>query len=554
MSKYVIGVDYGTLSARAIVLEVGTGRELRDAAMDYPHAVMDEYLPDGARLKPDWALQHPQDYLDCIHYVIPEALRLSEVDPADVIGIGIDFTASTVLPIDKDGQPLCLKPEYEHRPNAWPKLWKHHGAQDEANRITELARERNESFLNRYGGKISSEWMFPKIWQVLNEDPDIYEAADSFIEAGDWLIMQLSGSKMRSSSFAGYKAMWDKEEGYPSKEYFKVLDPRLENVVEEKLSAEFFPVGTKAGEITEAAAKLTGLLPGTAVAVANIDGHACLPSAKIVYPGSMFMSLGTSSCHISIGDTKRNIPGICGVVEDGVVPGRSGFEAGQCCFGDHFAWAVKNCCPPAYYEAAKEKGMNIHQYLTELAQQQKPGASGLLALDWWNGNRSVLVDADLTGLIMGMTLTTKPEEIYRALIEAVAFGSRVIIDNYEANGVEIKELCAGGGIARKNPFLMQILSDVLNKEIRIAATTQAPAVGAAMFAAVAAGPEKGGYATIEDAASEMGHLEDFFYTPIPENAAIYDKLYQEYVILHDYFGCGGNNVMKRLKAIKEAQR
>lgn len=554
MSKYVIGVDFGTLSARAIILEVGTGRELRDAAMDYPHAVMDEYLPDGTRLKPDWALQHPQDYLDCLHHIIPEAMRLSEVDPADVIGIGIDFTASTVLPIDENGWPLCLKPEFEHCPNAWLKLWKHHGAQDEANRITELARERNESFLRRYGGKISSEWMIPKIWQVLNENPEIYEAADSFIEAGDWVIMQLSGSKMRSSSFAGYKAMWDKEEGYPSKEYFKALDPRLENVIEEKLSAELRPVGTKAGEITEAAAKLTGLLPGTAVAVANIDGHASLPSAKIVSPGSMLMNIGTSTCHIMIGDKKCEVPGICGVVEDGVVPGLPGFEAGQCCVGDHFAWVVKTCCPPSYFETAKQKGMNIHEYLTHLAQKQKPGASGLLALDWWNGNRSVLVDADLTGMIMGMTLTTKPEEIYRALIEATCYGSRVIIDNFEKNGVEIKELCAGGGIARKNPFLMQILADVLNREIRIAATTQAPAVGSALFAAVAAGPENGGYATIEEAAEEMGRLEDFFYSPIPENVAIYEKLYQEYVTLHDYFGRGENNVMKRLKAIKEAQR
>ncbi|MBE5774144.1 MAG: ribulokinase [Clostridiales bacterium] len=554
MSKYAIGVDYGTLSARALVVEIGTGKEMCSATMNYPHAVMDEYLPDGTRLKPDWALQHPQDYLDCLKFVVPEAMRLSGVEAKDVIGISIDFTACTMIPVDKDGWPLCLKPEYEHNPHAWTKLWKHHAAQDEANKLNEIAAARGEDFMPRYGGKVSSEWMIPKIWQILDEAPEIYEAADSFIEAGDWVTMQLTGEEKRSSCLAGYKALWHKAKGYPSDDFFKALDPRLEHVIDEKLSRHISPIGTKAGEITENGAALTGLLPGTAVAVSVADAHAAFPATGIVEPGVMLMIMGTSTCHIMIDDKETIVPGMCGVVEDGVIPGLMGYEAGQACVGDHFAWMVKNCCPADYRDAAKAANMDIHQYLTSLAEKSKPGASGLIALDWWNGNRSTLVDADLTGLIMGMTLTTKPEEIYRALIEATAYGTRTIIEAFEDSGVELRGLYACGGICKKNPFLMQVYADVLNREIRVVSSTQAPALGSAMFGAVAAGKERGGYDSIVDAAREMGRVEEKYYSPIPENAAVYEKLFREYSALYDLFGRGGNDVMKRLKAIKEAQR
>ncbi len=252
MAKYTIGVDFGTLSARALVAEVGTGRELADATMNYPHGVMDEYLPTGERLKPDWALQHPQDYLDCLNYVIPEAMKQAGVSPEDVIGVGIDFTACTVVAVDAAGTPLCLKEEYAHNPHAYIKLWKHHAAQDEANRLNRIAEERGEEFLARYGGKISSEWMVPKIWQMLNEDPALYDAVDRFMEAGDWVVMQLTGVEARNACMAGYKAMWSKAQGYPSRDFFRALDPRLENLVEDKLSTHIYPIGAKAGEITPA--------------------------------------------------------------------------------------------------------------------------------------------------------------------------------------------------------------------------------------------------------------------------------------------------------------
>ncbi|MBQ4089388.1 MAG: ribulokinase [Clostridia bacterium] len=554
MAKYTIGVDFGTLSARAVVIEVGTGKELASATLNYKHAVMDEYLPTGERLKPDWALEHPQDYLDCLGYTIPEAMKNAGVDAADVIGVGIDFTACTMVAVDKEGTPLCLKPEWEHNPHSWIKLWKHHAAQDEANRINAIAEERGETFLARYGGKTSSEWMFAKIWQVLNEAPEVYEATDRFMEAGDWVIMQLTGVEARNACMAGYKALWSKAEGYPSKDFFKALDPRLENVVEDKLTTNIYPIGAKAGEITEEAAKLTGLKVGTAVSVATVDAHVSIPATGSVEAGNMLMIMGTSTCDIMVSNEEHIVPGMCGVVEDGVIPGLLGYEAGQSCVGDHFNWFVDTCVPEEYAKEAAEKGMDLHQLLTEKAAQLKPGESGLLALDWWNGNRSVLVDVDLTGMMLGMTLTTKPEEMYRALIEATAYGTRIIMDTFEESDVKINNLLACGGIAKKNPFLMQIYADVLNREIKVVKSTQAPALGAAMFGAVAAGAERGGYDDIADAAREMGGVEDKMYQPIPENVEIYKKLYDEYKLLHDFFGRGGNDVMKRLKAIKEQQR
>ena len=553
MEKYTIGVDYGTLSGRAVLVNARTGQELADAVYEYPHAVMDEQLPCGVKLGTDWALQHPQDYLDVLAHTIPEVLRKSGVSADDVIGIGTDFTACTLLPTKRDGTPLCFLPEYEREPHAYVKLWKHHAAQDKANRLNEIAAARGEAWLQNYGGKISSEWAIPKIWQVLDEAPEIYAAADRFIEAADWIIWQLCGKETRNSCTAGYKEIWNKRAGYPSPDFFKALDPRLENVVQDKLGTVITPLGSRAGALTEEAAALTGLRPGIAVAVGNVDAHVCVPAVGIDGPAKMLAIMGTSTCHIMMGTEEKQVPGMCGVVADGVLPGYYGYEAGQSCVGDHFAWFVENCVPAAYAQEAEAQGKNIHVYLTEKAEKLLPGQSGLLALDWWNGNRSVLVDVDLTGMMLGMTLATRPEEMYRALIEATAYGTREIIENYRANGVPVEEFFASGGISQKNAMAMQIYADVLNMPIKIAGSAQGPALGSAIFASVAAGEAAGGYDDIFAAARAMGRTKNLVYTPIPENAAVYDKLFAEYVTLHDYFGRGANDVMKRLKAIKKAQ-
>ena len=555
MSKYTIGVDFGTESGRAVLVDVTNGREVATAVYPYSHGVIDEKLPDtNIRLEPDWALQDPQDYVRVFQNTIPAVLKESGVNHEDVIGIGIDFTACTMLPAKADGTPLSDLPEYRSHPHAWVKLWKHHAAQPEADEINETARAMNEGWLDRYGGKISSEWFFSKTLQIVNEAPEIYDAADRLIEAADWVVWQLTGTETRNSCTAGYKAIWSKRDGFPSKDYFAALHPKLATVIDDKLSTDIYSLGGRAGGLTEQAAQWTGLKSGTAVAIANVDAHVAVPASTVVEPGRMVMIIGTSTCHMVLGTEERIVPGMCGYVEDGIISGFFGYEAGQSCVGDHFAWFVENCVPAASEQEARERGLDIHQLLEEKAAQLNPGESGLLALDWWNGNRSVLVDADLTGLLIGATLATKPEEIYRALIEATAYGSRIIIESFQNNGVPIHELVACGGLPEKNKLLMQIYADVTGLPIKVSASNQTSALGSAMFGAVAAGKGLGGYDSIYEAAKVMAHLKDEMYVPNPKNQEIYEKLYAEYVILHDYFGRGANDVMKRLKAIKAAVR
>lgn len=552
--KYTLGVDFGTQSGRSVLVEVGTGNIVAQAVKEYTHGVMDEKLPCGKVLPPDWALQHPQDYLEVFYETIPQVLKESGVAPEDVIGMAVDFTSCTILPVDKDGTPLCMLPQWEEEPHSYVKLWKHHAAQVDADKLNAIARERGESFLGRYGGKISSEWVFPKIMQILREAPEVYEAADRIMELADWTTMMLCGEEKRNSCTAGYKAIWSKREGYPSNDFFKALDPRMENVVDEKLSRDIYPIGSRAGYLTKEMAKKTGLTTNTAVAVGNVDAHVSLPAVGEVTPGAMLLIMGTSTCDILIADEEKMVPGMCGVVEDGVEPGYMGYEAGQSCVGDHFEWFVENCVPESYEKEARARGMGIHQLLTEKASALKPGESGLLALDWWNGNRSVLVDVDLTGMMLGMTLLTKPEEVYRALIEATAYGANRIIEEFIRSGVPIDHLVACGGIAEKNQMMMQIYADVTNMEIYISDSPQAVALGSAMFGAVAAGKAAGGYDTIFEAAEKMAKVKPQPYKPIPENVEVYKKIYADYCKLYDYFGRGENDVMKRMKALRAEVR
>ena len=549
MSRYSIGVDFGTLSGRAVLVDVSDGRIAAQSVREYSHGVMSSVLPSGKKLGSDWALQHPMDYLDVFYETIPDVLNKSGVDKKDVIGISVDFTACTMLPLDESFMPLCFLEEYRDEPHAYVKLWKHHAAQEQANRLNETAARRGEDFLARYGGKISSEWLIPKIMQILDEAPGIYERTYTFAEAADWVTYMLCGSFVRNACTAGYKALWHKRSGYPSNDFFKALDPRLERLAEEKLAGEIIPTGRRVGYLTSAMAEKLGLHTEVAVAAANIDAHVSLPAAGITEPGKLLMIIGTSTCDILLGDEEKTVEGMCGVVEDGVIEGFYGYEAGQSCVGDHFDWFVGNCVPKNLFEEAEKAGAGIHDYLTEKAARLSVGQSGLVALDWFNGNRSVLVDADLTGLIVGMTLQTRPEEIYRALIEATAYGKRMIIEAFESAGVPIDELFACGGISWKNRLMMQIYADVTNRSIGISACEQTPALGAAMFGAVAAGKAAGGYDSITDCAKIMGSIRETYY-PIPENVKAYDRLYAEYKLLHDWFGRGGNDVMKRLKAIK----
>ncbi len=550
--KYSIGVDFGTESGRAVLVEVATGKEVASAVYPYQNGVIDETLPGTKiRLEPDWALQDPEDYIRTFKRTIPAVLKQTGVDPADVIGVGLDFTACTMLPVKADGTPLCVLPEYRHNPHAWVKLWKHHAGQPEADKINSTARQMGESWLSRYGGKISSEWFFSKTLQILDEAPEIYAAADRLIEATDWVVWQLTGEEKRNSCTAGYKAMWSKREGFPHDAYFAALDPRLEHVIDEKMSRMIYPLGQRAGGLTPQAARWTGLRPGTAVAIANVDAHVSVPAATVTEPGRMVMIMGTSICHMVLGREEHTVEGMCGYVEDGIIPGMFGYEAGQSGVGDIFAWLVDHAVPPEYHARARKRKMDLHKALELEAAKFKPGESGLLALDWWNGNRSVLVDVDLTGMLLGATLATKAPEIYRALIEATAFGTRVIVEAFDKNGVPVNELVACGGLPEKNKLLMQIYADVTGREIKVTASKQTPALGSAMFGAVAAGRIAGGYDSIFEAAQPMARLKRETFRPIPANQQVYERLYAEYITLYDYFGRGANDVMKRLKALRQ---
>jgi L-ribulokinase len=533
--RYTIGIDFGTLSGRAVVVRVADGAELGTAVHDYPHAVLTEALPnaagvDGTPLGPDWALQVPADYVEVLKTAVPAAVRSAGIDPARVIGIGTDFTACTMVPTLADGTPLNQVEGYQQRPHAYVKLWRHHAAQPHADRINQLAAKRGESWLPRYGGLISSEWEFAKALQLLEEDPEAYAAMDRWVEAADWIVWQLTGRYVRNACTAGYKGI--RQDGrYPSAEFLAELNPAFADFVSAKLDQPIGRLGDAAGTLTAEAAAWTGLPEGIAVAVGNVDAHVTSAAAQALEPGQLVAIMGTSSCHVMNSAELRAVPGMCGVVDGGIVAGLYGYEAGQSGVGDIFAHVV----PPTY----------THEQLTELAAAQRPGQHGLIALDWHSGNRSVLVDHELSGLLVGETLATRPEDVYRAVIEATAFGARTIVETFNAAGVTVEEFIVAGGLV-KNPLVMRIYADVLRMPLSVIGSDQGPALGSAIHAAAAGGA----YPDVRAAAAAMGRKHAAVYEPEPAAAAVYDELYAEYTKLHDYFGRGENKVMRRLRAIQ----
>ena len=550
MDKYTLGLDFGTESARAVLVDVATGETVATAVYLYADGVIDETLPGSDQpLPPDWALQNPADWLVALETTIPAVLAESGVAPEAVVGLGLDFTACTILPTTTDGIPLCTLDAYRRRPHAWAKLWKHHAAQPQADRVNELASARNEPWLARYGGKISSEWLIPKALQMLEEAPDLYAAADRIAEGGDWVVWQLTGRLARNACAAGYKATWHKVDGFPSTDFLAALHPDLTDLYRDKLAGPVIAPGQKVGKLTAQWAERLGLAEDTPVAAPIIDAHAAVPGGGVSGAGTMFMIMGTSTCHMLMAENEMLVEGIAGVVQDGIVPGFFGYEAGQAGTGDIFAWFVENGVPPAYHEEAASQGVSLHDVLAEKAATLRPGGSGLLALDWWNGNRSTLVDAELSGLLIGCTLATNAEEIYRALIEATAFGTRIIIEAFTEQGIPVGSIVTGGALA-KNALLMQIYADVTGREMAVAGAEQVTALGAAMLGAVAAGQSAGGYDSPGEAVAHMAPPPAEVYRPTPGHLAPYNTLYAEYRCLYDYFGRGENNVMKVLRSLR----
>ena len=555
--KFTLGVDFGTLSARGVLVDVKSGEIVCDAVSEYRHGVIDQTLPKtGAALPKDFALQDPADYIESFRHVTSEIIESSGIDPESIIGVGIDFTCCTLIPIKSDGTPLSFLNEFADEPHAYVKLWKHHAAQPYADRFNEIAETLCPELLRRFGGKISPEWLFPKVMEILDHAPEIYEKADYFVEAGDYITYLLTGKLTRGYAFAAYKALYHHETGYPSKEFLAAIDPRLENIVETKLSAPIIHTAQEAGKIDPLSRERFGvasdkpwLSSGTAVACPLPDAHAVAAALNMSHDGDMFAIFGTSSNYMLSSSKYQIIDGICGVVKDGFYPGFYAYESGLCCFGDHFAWATENICPSRYHEEAQKLGISDIQYLSDKAAKKAPGESGVIALNWFNGNRNPLTDYSLSGAFIGMTLATTPEDLFRALVEANAFGTRLIIENFESHGVKVERLAAAGGITFKSPFVMQTLADVLGKELHGASYLHSGALADAIYASVAAGKAAGGYDELSDACAAMSDPCPRVFKPDPEAHEVYNKLYREYTTLVDYFGRGANDVMKRLRKL-----
>lgn len=549
MKKYTLGLDFGTLSLRIVVVDIENGNVVGTHVENYPHGVMDLYLKKNENLLPkDYALQDGMDYIYCLEKAMPIAIENSKVNPKDIIGIGVDFTACTMLPMKKDGTLLSSLPQFENEPFAYVKLWKHHGAEKLAKTISELAHETNEQWIARYGGKISSEWMLPKLLETYRGNKDIFDEADYFIEAGDYITYYLTGILKRSSCQAGYKNIWHAENGFVSKEFLSRLSDDLTNLYDTKLSGDVMPIGKSQGRIKGDLANKFNLNENVEVGVSIIDAHVAAPACKVVNSSEMLMIMGTSSCDIILHEKEIMVKGISGVVKDGAVPDLFAYESGQAAVGDIYAWFMDHMIPKEYKDEATQKGISIYALMEEKVRSIPANKNRILALDWWNGNRSILIDPNLTGVLIGMDLRTKPEEIYRALIEATAFGKKKIIDTYENAGINIEKLVACGGLATKNNYLMQVYADIIGRPIYITSCEQAPALGAAIFGAIAAGKLNGGYDDINEASEKMGQLKEEPIRPNSDTKGIYDSLYKLYEEVHDYFGID-SDLMKKLRSL-----
>ncbi|GKU83904.1 ribulokinase [Niallia sp. NCCP-28] len=553
-SFYTIGIDYGSESGRVLIVDVRTGTIKGSHVTPYAHGVIIDTLPDGSTEIPKGsALQHPSDYLEVMEVGIPLALKMAGIDPSQIVGLGIDFTSSTVLPVDENLHPLCLKKEYEHSYHAWVKLWKHHHTKKQTDKIFQLATQRKENWMRKLGYNISEEWMIPKIFEVFEDGTDIYNKTAYFLEASDWLVSLLTNSLTRNNCSLGFKAFWNEKQGFPT-EFFNLLHPNFGETILSKLGGEIKNVGTCAGFLTQEWAEKLSLPVGLPIATGIIDAHSAVLGTGVYQAEKMLMVMGTSTCHMMLNKEEKEVSGISGVVKDAIMPGLYAYEAGQSAVGDLFGMYVKKHVPHAYYLEAEANNLSIFDFLEKKAAELFPGENGLIALDWHNGNRSVLSDADLSGLLVGLSLYTKPEEIFRAYLESTAFGAKIIAETYKEWGMNINEVVACGGLPQRNPLLMQIYADVLNMPIRISKSDYAPAIGAAILGAVAAGSQKGGYDNMELAVQAMSQPIEKTYYPVKEHVGVYDNMFQYYKQLHNYFGVRQVGMMKALKQFKEQKK
>ncbi len=547
MKKYTIGLDFGSLSCRGILVDTSTGIICAEAVMAYPHGVMTEKLPDGTPLEGDVAFQHPRDFREAMVAVVRELVcKCENVD--NIVGIAVDTTVSTVIALSADFLPLCELEEFTSRPQAFAKMWKHHGAAPMAKRVERICTEQNRPYLDWYGGSISSESLFMKAIEAFERDREVYDNTACFIELADYVTSLLTGKPTFSRPLMKSKAFYDPKTGYPDADFLRAIDPDLVGLPN-KLTYAFkdrivaIP-GEAAGKLCPEMTKKLGLPSGIAVSAGTADSYSPLLGIGIKSSGQMIMTVGTSTGIMIMSDEPRRVEGVTASLHEIYgIKNKHCYASGQTSTGDALGWFAENCTPARYEREAEAKGLSIQALLTEKAALLPAGSGGVMALDWLGGNKSCLANPNLTGLFVGLTLSTKPEQMYRALIEATAFGARAIVENYEKSGVPVREIRAAGGIVGKNKLLMQIYADVIGLPIKAGRCTQIPALGAAINAAVAAGA----YTDIESAVDTMSVKDFDIYTPNPENHKKYARFYAEYMTLHDYFGRGANKIMERLR-------
>lgn len=520
MISLALGLDFGTESVRALLVDT-RGRERGVAVAKYRHGQITNTLPGtGEKLPPDFAFQHPQDWLDSAARATRAALRSGGAKPRNVCGIGVDFTSCTMLPALADGTPLCLTERWAGEKFAWPKLWKHHGAKTQTDRLNALARERREPWLARYGGIVGLEWFFPKMIETLDRAPRVFDATQVWLEAGDWFVWQLTGQLVRSTCQAGYKGLWSREDGFPSTAFLKALHPKLEHVVAQKMSGAFRAPGEAAGELTPTMAKSFGLAPGTPVSTAIIDAHAGVPGAGAAEPDTLVMVMGTSSCHMLNSTVNKPVPGVAGIVRDGILPGYYGYETGQAAVGDAFEWTRRLL-----------GGLRFDD-LSERAAAIAPGSAGVRCVDWFNGCRTPLMDGSLTGAFTGLALHHTPAHVFRSVLEASACGLRWIVDTLREGGVPVRRFVASGGLSHHSPLFLQMCADVLGECIAVPPSKQGPALGAAILGALAA-------RAFPDATSAIramaGGTKPRIVTPRTSATRAYDRVYSDYRKLTDTY-------------------
>lgn len=518
-----LGLDFGTESVRALLIDA-QGREVGSGVHAYQHGQIVDRLPgSGDKLPFHYALQHPDDWLQSVALATRAAVGNSGIQPTRIVGIGVDFTSCTMLPTLADGTPLCRLDKFAKVPLAWPKLWKHHGAIEQTDRMNRIAKQRGEAFLSRYGGLIGLEWFFPKMLETIDNAPEVAAAAEVWLEAGDWLVWQLVGGSAsdlpRSTCQAGYKALWSPEGGYASRGFLEAVHPDLIEAVDRRMPGRLLSPGQCAGKLCESMAEQLGLPAGIAVSAAIIDAHAAVPGVGAAEPGTMVMVLGTSSCHMLNSTSHRPVEGIAGLVDGGILPGLFGYETGQAAVGDAFAWLIKLL------------GQQDFKSISEEARKLPPGAEGVTCIDWMNGCRTPLMDGSLKGAFTGLTLGSTPAHLYRGLLEGSAFGVRWIVEMLRDGGVSVDRFVATGGLPHHNPDVVQIYADVLQAEIMVHPSQHGCAVGAAVLGMIAAGGEKSGFQSVAEAARAMASPPDntsLMVSPDTDSATAYQRLYAGY--------------------------